>query len=98
MTGRILLVFAGALMSAVVMTMPADAAGKATYEQTVHLRRGAGAYRTAICDAAQGGPAHRECHNGMLSSLDPHSSYMNAKDAEMRAPSCVVSSAASASR
>jgi len=82
MTGRVLPVLAGALMGATAMAGLADAAGKSTYERLSVFGEVLERIERQYVTPPKEDELIENAINGMLSSLDPHSSYMNARDAE----------------
>ena len=82
------LVLAGALMGATAMTVigpvmaPAQAAGDATYKQLSIFGEVLERVQQHYVTPPKKDKLVEDAINGMLTSLDPHSSYMNAKDAE----------------
>lgn len=92
MIRRASLVLAGVLMGATAMSVvysaggPAQAAGASTYKELSIFGDVFERVRAQYVTPPQEDKLIENAINGMLSSLDPHSSYMNAKDAEdMRA-------------
>ncbi|WP_108002192.1 S41 family peptidase [Mycoplana dimorpha] len=91
MIRRASLVLVGALMGATAMsaiysvTVPAEAAGASTYRELSIFGDVFERVRAQYVTPPKDDQLIENAINGMLSSLDPHSSYMNAKDAdEMR--------------
>ena len=82
------LVLAGALMGATAMgviysaVLPAEAAGASTYKELSIFGDVFERVRAQYVTPPQEDKLVEAAINGMLSSLDPHSSYMNAKDAD----------------
>ncbi len=88
MIRRASLVLVGALMGATAMsvintaTLPAEAAGSSTYRELSIFGDVFERVRAQYVTPPKEDQLIESAINGMLSSLDPHSSYMNAKDAE----------------
>jgi carboxyl-terminal processing protease len=88
MIRRASLVLAGALMGATAMgviysaVLPAEAAGASTYKELSIFGDVFERVRAQYVTPPQEDKLIEAAINGMLASLDPHSSYMNAKDAE----------------
>lgn len=88
MIRRASLVLVGALMGATAMsavyslTMPAVAAGASTYRELSIFGDVFERVRAQYVTPPKEDQLIENAINGMLSSLDPHSSYMNSKDAE----------------
>ena len=88
MIRRASLVLVGALMGATAMGViysavaPAEAAGTSTYKELSIFGDVFERVRAQYVTPPQEDKLVEAAINGMLSSLDPHSSYMNAKDAE----------------
>ena len=88
MIRRASLVLVGALMGATAMSvvysagMPAVAAGSSTYKELSIFGDVFERVRAQYVTPPQEDKLIENAINGMLTSLDPHSSYMNAKDAE----------------
>ena len=88
MIRRASLVLVGALMGATAMsvintaTLPAEAAGSSTYRELSIFGDVFERVRAQYVTPPKEDQLIENAINGMLSSLDPHSSYMNAKDAE----------------
>ncbi|MDR6755751.1 carboxyl-terminal processing protease [Mycoplana sp. BE70] len=88
MIRRASLVLVGALLGATAMssiyslTMPAEAAGASTYRELSIFGDVFERVRAQYVTPPKEDQLIENAINGMLSSLDPHSSYMNAKDAE----------------
>ncbi|MBD9374533.1 S41 family peptidase [Rhizobium sp. ARZ01] len=88
MIRRASLVLVGALMGATAMsaiysvTMPAEAAGASTYRELSIFGDVFERVRAQYVTPPKEDQLIENAINGMLSSLDPHSSYMNSKDAE----------------
>ena len=88
MIRRASLVLAGALVGATAMSViysagvPAEAAGASTYKELSIFGDVFERVRAQYVTPPQEDKLIENAINGMLSSLDPHSSYMNAKDAE----------------
>ena len=82
------LVIVGALMGATAMTVintvtqPAEAAGSSTYRELSIFGDVFERVRAQYVTPPNEEQLIENAINGMLTSLDPHSSYMNAKDAE----------------
>jgi carboxyl-terminal processing protease len=82
------LVLLGALLGATAMTavysagIPAQAAGSSTYKELSIFGEVFERIRAQYVTPPDEQKLVEAAINGMLSSLDPHSSYMNAKDAE----------------
>ncbi len=87
MIRRISLVLAGVLLGATAMsviysaTLPAEAAGSSTYKELAIFGDVFERVRAQYVTPPQDDKLIENAINGMLTSLDPHSSYMNAKDA-----------------
>ena len=87
MIRRASLVLVGALMGATAMSViysagvPAEAAGASTYKELSVFGDVFERVRTQYVTPPAEDKLIENAINGMLSSLDPHSSYMNAKDA-----------------
>ncbi len=87
MIRRASLVLVGALMGATAMSvvysagMPAVAAGSSTYKELSIFGDVFERVRAQYVTPPQEDKLIENAINGMLTSLDPHSSYMNAKDA-----------------
>ena len=91
MIRKLSILFAGALMGATAMTVVsqspgvANAAGSDTYRQLAIFGDVFERVRAQYVDSPDDQKLIETAINGMLTSLDPHSSYMNAKEAaEMR--------------
>ncbi|MBP0617979.1 S41 family peptidase [Jiella mangrovi] len=91
MIRKLSILFAGALMGATAMTVVsqsqgvANAAGSDTYRQLAIFGDVFERVRAQYVDKPDDQKLIETAINGMLTSLDPHSSYMNAKEAaEMR--------------
>ena len=91
MIRKLSILFAGALMGATAMTVVgqnagvANAAGSDTYKQLAIFGDVFERVRAQYVDKPDDQKLVESAINGMLTSLDPHSSYMNAKEAaEMR--------------
>jgi carboxyl-terminal processing protease len=91
MIRKLSILFAGALMGATAMTVVsqspgvANAAGSDTYRQLAIFGDVFERVRAQYVDQPDDQKLVETAINGMLTSLDPHSSYMNAKEAaEMR--------------
>jgi carboxyl-terminal processing protease len=88
MIRRASLVIVGALMGATAMsvintaTLPAEAAGSSTYRELSIFGDVFERVRAQYVTPPKEDQLIENAINGMLTSLDPHSSYMNAKDAE----------------
>ena len=88
MIRRASLVLVGALMGATAMSviysagMPAVAAGSSTYKELSIFGDVFERVRAQYVTPPQEDKLIENAINGMLTSLDPHSSYMNAKDAD----------------
>jgi len=88
MIRRASLVLVGALMGATAMsvintaTLPAEAAGSSTYRELSIFGDVFERVRAQYVTPPKEDQLIENAINGMLSSLDPHSSYMNAKDAD----------------
>lgn len=88
MIRRASLVLVGALMGATAMSViysagvPAEAAGASTYKELSVFGDVFERVRAQYVTPPAEDKLIENAINGMLSSLDPHSSYMNAKDAE----------------
>jgi carboxyl-terminal processing protease len=88
MIRRASLVLVGALMGATAMsvintaTLPAAAAGSSTYRELSIFGDVFERVRAQYVTPPKEDQLIENAINGMLTSLDPHSSYMNAKDAE----------------
>ncbi|EYR81977.1 MULTISPECIES: S41 family peptidase [unclassified Shinella] len=88
MIRRASLVLVGALMGATAMsvintaTLPAEAAGSSTYRELSIFGDVFERVRAQYVTPPKEDQLIENAINGMLTSLDPHSSYMNAKDAE----------------
>ena len=88
MIRRASLVVVGALMGATAMTVintvtqPAEAAGSSTYRELSIFGDVFERVRAQYVTPPDEEQLIENAINGMLTSLDPHSSYMNAKDAE----------------
>ncbi|WP_097137768.1 S41 family peptidase [Rhizobium subbaraonis] len=88
MIRRASLVLVGALMGATAMsaiysvTAPAEAAGSSTYRELSIFGDVFERVRAQYVTPPKEDQLIENAINGMLTSLDPHSSYMNAKDAE----------------
>ncbi|MBB3457101.1 carboxyl-terminal processing protease [Rhizobium sp. BK313] len=88
MIRRASLVLVGALMGATAMSViytavvPAEAAGASTYKELSIFGDVFERVRAQYVTPPQEDKLIEAAINGMLTSLDPHSSYMNAKDAE----------------
>ena len=88
MIRRASLVIVGALMGATAMSViysagvPAEAANASTYKELSIFGDVFERVRAQYVTPPQEDKLVEAAINGMLSSLDPHSSYMNAKDAE----------------
>lgn len=88
MIRRASLVLVGALMGASAMSViyaagvPAEAAGASTYKELSIFGDVFERVRAQYVTPPQEDKLVEAAINGMLSSLDPHSSYMNAKDAD----------------
>ncbi|MGM4882288.1 S41 family peptidase [Rhizobium sp. 62_C5_N11_2] len=88
MIRRASLVLVGALMGATAMSViysagvPAEAAGSSTYKELSVFGDVFERVRAQYVTPPAEDKLIENAINGMLSSLDPHSSYMNAKDAE----------------
>ncbi|QRM53596.1 S41 family peptidase [Sinorhizobium sp. BG8] len=88
MIRRASLVLVGALMGATAMsviysvTMPAEAAGSSTYRELSIFGDVFERVRAQYVTPPKEDLLIENAINGMLSSLDPHSSYMNSRDAE----------------
>jgi carboxyl-terminal processing protease len=88
MIRRASLVLVGALMGATAMsaiysvTAPAEAAGSSTYRELSIFGDVFERVRAQYVTPPKEDQLIENAINGMLSSLDPHSSYMNSKDAE----------------
>ena len=88
MIRRASLVLVGALMGATAMsvintaTLPAEAAGSSTYRELSIFGDVFERVRAQYVTPPKEDQLIENAINGMLSSLDPHSSYMNSKDAE----------------
>ena len=88
MIRRASLVLVGALMGATAMSViysagvPAEAAGASTYKELSVFGDVFERVRAQYVTPPAEDKLIESAINGMLSSLDPHSSYMNAKDAE----------------
>jgi carboxyl-terminal processing protease len=82
MTGRVSLLLAGVLMGATAVIGPAGAAGKSTYEQLAIFGEVLERIEREYVTPPKEDELIENAINGMLTSLDPHSSYMNAEDAE----------------
>jgi len=82
MTGRVLLLLAGAAMGATAVAGAAGAAGKSTYEQLSIFGEVLERIERQYVTPPKEDQLIENAINGMLTSLDPHSSYMNARDAE----------------
>ncbi|MDF1633110.1 S41 family peptidase [Mycoplana sp. MJR14] len=88
MIRRASLVLVGALMGATAMsavyslTVPAEAAGASTYRELSIFGDVFERVRAQYVTPPKEDQLIENAINGMLSSLDPHSSYMNSKDAE----------------
>jgi len=88
MIRRASLVVVGALMGATAMTVintvtqPAEAAGSSTYRELSIFGDVFERVRAQYVTPPNEEQLIENAINGMLTSLDPHSSYMNAKDAE----------------
>lgn len=88
MIRRASLVIAGALMGATAMSViysagvPAQAAGPSTYKELSLFGDVFERVRAQYVTPPDDEKLIEAAINGMLTSLDPHSSYMNAKDAE----------------
>ena len=88
MIRRASLVLVGALMGATAMSViytavvPAEAAGSSTYKELSIFGDVFERVRAQYVTPPQEDKLIEAAINGMLSSLDPHSSYMNAKDAD----------------
>ncbi|CAN7345262.1 S41 family peptidase [Rhizobium sp. LjRoot30] len=88
MIRRASLVLVGALMGATAMSviysagMPAVAAGASTYKELSIFGDVFERVRAQYVTPPQEDKLIENAINGMLTSLDPHSSYMNAKDAD----------------
>ncbi|MFS8145937.1 S41 family peptidase [Rhizobium sp. BR 249] len=88
MIRRASLVLVGALMGATAMSViysagvPAEAAGSSTYKELSIFGDVFERVRAQYVTPPAEDKLIENAINGMLSSLDPHSSYMNAKDAE----------------
>lgn len=88
MIRRASLVLVGALMGATAMsaiysvTMPAEAAGSSTYRELSIFGDVFERVRAQYVTPPEEDKLIENAINGMLTSLDPHSSYMNAKDAD----------------
>ena len=88
MIRRASLVLVGALMGATAMsvvysvTKPAEAAGATTYRELSIFGDVFERVRAQYVTPPKEDQLIENAINGMLTSLDPHSSYMNARDAE----------------
>ena len=88
MIRRASLVLVGALMGATAMsvintaTLPAEAAGSSTYRELSIFGDVFERVRAQYVTPPKEDQLIENAINGMLTSLDPHSSYMNAKDAD----------------
>ncbi|HEV7245441.1 MAG TPA: S41 family peptidase [Shinella sp.] len=88
MIRRASLVIVGALMGATAMsvintaTLPAEAAGSSTYRELSIFGDVFERVRAQYVTPPKEDQLIENAINGMLTSLDPHSSYMNAKDAD----------------
>jgi carboxyl-terminal processing protease len=88
MIRRASLVLVGALMGATAMsvintaTLPAEAAGSSTYRELSIFGDVFERVRAQYVTPPKEDQLIENAINGMLTSLDPHSSYMNSKDAE----------------
>jgi carboxyl-terminal processing protease len=88
MIRRASLVIVGALMGATAMsviysvTQPAEAAGASTYRELSIFGDVFERVRAQYVTPPKEDQLIENAINGMLTSLDPHSSYMNSKDAE----------------
>ena len=88
MIRRASLVLVGALMGATAMSViysasiPAEAAGSSTYKELSIFGDVFERVRAQYVTPPNEEKLIENAINGMLTSLDPHSSYMNAKDAE----------------
>ncbi len=88
MIRRASLVLVGALMGATAMsvintaTLPAEAAGASTYRELSIFGDVFERVRAQYVTPPKEDQLIENAINGMLSSLDPHSSYMNSRDAE----------------
>ena len=88
MIRRASLVLVGALMGATAMsvvysvTQPAEAAGASTYRELSIFGDVFERVRAQYVTPPKEDQLIENAINGMLTSLDPHSSYMNARDAE----------------
>ena len=88
MIRRVSLVLVGALMGATAMsvintaTLPAEAAGSSTYRELSIFGDVFERVRAQYVTPPKEDQLIENAINGMLSSLDPHSSYMNVRDAE----------------
>jgi carboxyl-terminal processing protease len=88
MIRRASLVLVGVLMGATAMsvintaTLPAEAAGSSTYRELSIFGDVFERVRAQYVTPPKEDQLIENAINGMLTSLDPHSSYMNAKDAE----------------
>ncbi|QRI62980.1 S41 family peptidase [Shinella sp. PSBB067] len=88
MIRRASLVIVGALMGATAMsvintvTLPAEAAGSSTYRELSIFGDVFERVRAQYVTPPKEDQLIENAINGMLTSLDPHSSYMNSKDAE----------------
>jgi carboxyl-terminal processing protease len=88
MIRRVSLVLASALMSATAMTVtcsavvPAEASSESTYKQLSIFGEVLERVQQQYVTPPKEDQLIENAINGMLSSLDPHSSYMNAHDAE----------------
>ena len=88
MIRRASLVIVGALMGATAMsvintaTLPAEAAGSTTYRELSIFGDVFERVRAQYVTPPKEDQLIENAINGMLTSLDPHSSYMNARDAE----------------
>jgi carboxyl-terminal processing protease len=88
MIRRASLVLVGALMGATAMsvintaTLPAEAAGSSTYRELSIFGDVFERVRAQYVTPPKEDQLIENAINGMLTSLDPHSSYMNSRDAE----------------
>ena len=88
MIRKLSILFAGALMGAAAVTVVgqnagvANAAGSDTYRQLAIFGDVFERVRAQYVDEPDDQKLIETAINGMLTSLDPHSSYMNAKEAQ----------------